>query len=73
MRELVTVASAFVIVVGLAIFMYTGNQKHTTAVMENKELNEVVQKNYDELKAEIDALKAHIAEVDSIYHKRTNE
>jgi hypothetical protein len=73
MRELVTVASAFVIVVGLAIFMYSGNQKHTTAVMEAKELKEVVDKNHDELMLEINALKAHIAETDSIYHKRTNE
>lgn len=73
MKELVTVASAFIIVVGLAIFMYSGNQKHTTAVMKNQELNEVVEKNYQELKAEIEALKVHSAEIDSIYHKKVNE
>jgi len=73
MRELVTVASAFVIVVGLAIYMYTGNQKHSTAVLEARELNEVVKKNHDELKNEIESIKAHLHETDSIYHKRTKE
>jgi hypothetical protein len=73
MRELVTVASAFVIVVGLAIFMYTGNQKHSTAVLEARELNELVKKNHDELKEEIQTIKTHLHETDSIYHKRTNE
>jgi hypothetical protein len=73
MRELVTVASAFVIVVGLAIYMYAGNQKHSTAVLEARELNEVVKKNHDELKNEIESIKAHLHETDSIYHKRTKE
>jgi hypothetical protein len=73
MRELVTVASAFVIVVGLAIFMYTGNQKHSTAVLEARELNDVVKKNHDDLKNEIESIKAHLHETDSIYHKRTKE
>lgn len=70
MKELITVAAAFVIVVGLALFMYVGNQTHTTAVIENKELNSVVEKNYQELKLEIETLKAHVAEMDSIYHKK---
>ena len=69
MKELITVSAAFVIVVGLALFMYVGNQEHTTAVVENKELKEVVEKNYEELKQEIVTLKAHVATMDSIYHK----
>lgn len=73
MKELVTVASGFIIVVGLALFMYIGNQKHTNAVMQNKELNEVVEKNHSELKSEIEALKQHIRETDSIYHKKSKE
>ena len=73
MRELVTVAAAFMIVTGLAIFMYSGNQKHTTAVMETRELNTVVEKNRADIQSQIDELKAHIAETDSIYHKKTNE
>ncbi len=73
MKELITVASGFIIVVGLALFMYVGNQKHTTAVIQNKELNNVVEKNHLELKAEINALKQHIMETDSIYHKKIAE
>ncbi len=73
MRELITVASAFVIVVGLAIFMYSGNQKHTTAVMEARELKELVEKNHNELKVEMEAMKAHIYETDSIFHKKKYE
>ena len=73
MKELITIASGFIIVVGLALFMYIGNQKHTTALMENKELNEVVEKNHLELKAEIEALKQHARETDSIYHKKSKE
>lgn len=69
MKELITVSAAFVIVVGLALFMYVGNKEHTTAVVENKELKEVVEKNYEELKQEIITLKAHVATMDSIYHK----
>jgi len=73
MKELVTVAASFVIVVGLAIYMYEGNQKHTTAVNKNNDLEQVVEKNHEELKQELETLKLHIAEVDSIYHKKINE
>ncbi len=73
MKELITVASAFVIVVGLALFMYSGNQKHTTAVHQLKELNEIVEKNNNELREEIIVLKSHIRETDSIFHNRKTE
>ncbi len=53
--------------------MYEGNQKHTTAVNKNNDLEQVVEKNHEELKQELETLKLHIAEVDSIYHKKTNE
>jgi peptidoglycan hydrolase CwlO-like protein len=70
MKELIAVSASFLIVVALAFYMYTGNEKHTTAVIKNKELNEVVEKNYSELKAELESLKLHIAETDSIYHRK---
>lgn len=73
MKELVTVASAFVIVVALAIYMFEGNQKHTTSVSKNQDLQELVEKNHEELKQELETLKLHIAEVDSIYHKKIVE
>lgn len=73
MKELVTVAASFVIVVGLAIYMYEGNQKHNTEVIKNHDLEQVVEKNHEELKQELENIKIHIAEVDSIYHKKTIE
>ena len=36
MKELITVVAGFLIVVALALFMYVGNQKHTTSVIQNK-------------------------------------
>lgn len=73
MKELITIATSFIIVVAFAMYMFIGNQKHTTAVMEAKELNEVVEKNRQELMQEITALKQHIHETDSIFHKRNGE
>lgn len=73
MRELVTVAAAFVIVVALAFYMYVGAQKHSTLVIETKELNTIVEKNNLELKEELNSLRLHVEKMDSIYHKRTNE
>lgn len=73
MKELITVAASFLIVVALAFYMYVANEKHSTAVIQTQELNSIVEKNNEELKAEIEAIKLHIAEVDSIYHKKVNE
>lgn len=70
MKELIAVCASFLIVVALAFYMYAGNEEHTTAVIKNKELNEVVETNYSELKSELDALKLHIAQTDSIYHRK---
>ena len=73
MKELITIAASFLIVVAFAMYMFIGNQKHTTAVLDAKQLNEVVQKNRQELMQEIDALKLHIRETDSIFHQRRGE
>jgi C4-dicarboxylate-specific signal transduction histidine kinase len=73
MKELITVAASFILVVGLALFMYMGNQKHTTAVMENQQLKELVDKNHDALKLEISRIDAHLQETDSIFHNRKTE
>lgn len=70
MKELIAVAASFLIVVAMAFYMYAGNEKHTTAVIKNRELNEVVEKNYSELKSELDSLKHHIQVTDSIYHTK---
>lgn len=73
MKELITVAASFLIVVALAFYMYVANEKHSVAVIKTEELNQVVEKKYEELKLEIEAVKAHASEIDSIYHKKTNE
>ena len=73
MKELITVAVSFILVVGLALFMFIGNQKHTTAIMENQRLRELVDSNHNDVKMEISEIKAHLHETDSIFHKRNNE
>lgn len=70
MRELITVASAFVIVNALAFYMYVGAQKHSTLVFETKELHEVVEKKNEELKEDLNSLRLHVEKMDSIYHKK---
>lgn len=70
MKELVTIAASFLVVVALAFYMYVSNQKHSIAVIENKKLEEVVNKNHDELKQELEELKGHVLLMDSIYHKQ---
>jgi len=69
MKEQVIVAVAFLLVVGLAMYMYTSNQKHSIAVIETKKLEEVLNKKNQELQNQIDELKTHIYLMDSLYHK----
>lgn len=72
MKELITIATAFIIVVALALFLYISTEKHSTSIIEINKMDEVITKNnerYDEMKVELEALKAHVFEMDSIYHK----
>ena len=70
MKELITIAASFLVVVALAFYMYVSNQKHSIAVTEAKKVEEIVVKNHDELKQEIEDLREHIRVMDSIYHKQ---
>ena len=70
MKELVTIAASFLVVVALAFYMYVSNQKHSIAVVENQRLEEVVKKNNDDLKQELEELRTHVQQMDSIYHKQ---
>jgi hypothetical protein len=38
MRELITIATSFLVVVALAFYMYVSTQKHSIAVTENQKL-----------------------------------
>ena len=70
MKELVTIAASFLVVVALAFYMYVSNQKHSIAVIENQRLEEVVKNNHDDLKQELEELRTHVKLMDSIYHKQ---
>lgn len=69
---MIMVATSFLIVVALAFYMYVSTQKHSVAVVENNKLHEIVVKNHEELKQELESLKTHIHTTDSIYHKPQN-
>ncbi len=73
MKEMITVAASFLIVVALAFYMYVSTQKHSIAVVETQKLEEKVSKNYEELKSEVAWLKQHTRQVDSIFHKNKNQ
>lgn len=70
MKELITIAISFLIVVALALYMYISTQKHSIAVLETQELKELVQKNHEQIKQEVEELRAHVHNMDSIYHKQ---
>ena len=70
MKELITIAASFLVVVALAFYMYVSTQKHSIAVNENQKLNELVKQNHDSLKHEIELLKEHIRITGSVYHKQ---
>jgi len=70
MREMITISASFLIVVALAFYMYVSTQKHSIAVVEAKKLEEVVKKNHEELKSEMESLKSHVFKMDSLYHKQ---
>ena len=73
MKELITIASSFIIVVGLALYMFVSNQSHSTAVKQNADIQalyEQQQIEIDNLKAEIEAINIHADSVDALYHKK---
>lgn len=73
MKELITIAASFVIVVALALYMYVGNKEHTIAAQEGRAIMTQVEKNNQELKAEINRLKEHIDSTDRIFHNKKTE
>ena len=73
MKELVTIAASFVIVVALALYMYIGNKEHSIAVSQEKEIAVKVEQNREDLQRQIDQLKSHIDSTDEIYHNRKTE
>jgi len=70
MRDFITIAAAFLVVVALAFYMYVSNQKNSTSLKEAKKVEELMIKNDENLKNEIEQLKNHIHMMDSIYHNK---
>lgn len=73
MKELITVAASFVIVVALALYMYVGNKEHTIAAQEGRAIMTLIEKNNEELRSEISKLREHIDSTDRIFHNKKTE
>ena len=73
MKELITIAASFVIVVALALYMYIGNREHSIAVSQGNDIKVEMEKVKEELQLQIDELKAHIDSTDMIFHNRKTE
>lgn len=69
MKEFITIAVAFFLVIGLSFYMYISNQKSNNSIIEYEKLQMQLEKDNEELKIELKELKNHISKIDSIYHK----
>lgn len=76
-KDSIITSISFLIAIALALYMYITTQKHSIAMVENKKLNEIVAKNYDDFKSESDSLKNelgllknHVLKMDSLYHNK---
>lgn len=75
-KEITIVGGSFLLVIGLAMFMYISQQKNNNMVKETNELKTIIEKNNEELrntnaelKASLDSLYSRMDETDSKYHK----
>ena len=69
MKEFITVAVAFILVIGLSMYMYMSNQKHTISMTESQKIKELIMEKNEELRSELEELKNHVHITDSLYHK----
>jgi hypothetical protein len=74
-KEITIVGGSFLLVIGLAMFMYISQQKNNNMVKETNELKTIIEKNNEELrntnaelKASLDSLYSRMDETDSKYH-----
>jgi len=67
-KEITIVGGSFLLVIGLAMFMYISQQKNNNMVKETNELKSIIEKNNEELKASLDSLYSRMDETDSKYH-----
>jgi hypothetical protein len=69
MKEFITIAVAFFLVVSLALYMYISNHKSNIPTIQYEQLKEVIKDN-EQLKLELKELKNQIHLTDSLYHKK---
>ena len=70
MKDQLIIVIAFLIVVGLAMYMYASNQKHSISITETKKLEEILNKKNEDLQNKINELKNHVHLMDSLYHNK---
>jgi cell division protein FtsN len=69
MKEFITITIAFFMVVALSLYMYINNQKNNISFIQYEKTQEILLKDNEQLKRELEELKNHIHTTDSIYHK----
>lgn len=74
-KELIAVGASFIVIVGIAMYMFVSQQKHNIATLKTEELKGLVEKsNYklDSLGEEINKLTQRLDETDAKYHQTGN-
>jgi hypothetical protein len=70
MKEFITIVVAFILVVALSLYMYIGNKKSDTSIIQYEDVQKVLIKDNEELKRELAELKKQVNLTDSLYHKK---
>lgn len=68
-KELIVVGSSFLLIVGIGLFMYIGQQKNSIAVTGINELKAEHDIRIEQLELQLQNLTDYVHRVDSIYHK----
>ena len=69
MKEFITVIVAFILVVGLALYMYISNNKADVSIIKYENAQQILIKDNEEIKFQLEELKNEVHLTDSIYHK----
>lgn len=69
MKEFISVTVAFVLVVALALYMYIANNKTDVSIIKYENAQELLIKDNQQLKLELQELKNEVHLTDSMYHK----
>jgi hypothetical protein len=69
MKEFISVTVAFVLVVALALYMYIANNNTDVSIIKYENAQEILIKDNQQLKLELQELKNEVHLTDSMYHK----